>query len=61
VKLQHLTLRNLGSSMLIEVNETGNTITLENENGDNFFIDKSTKKVSVRNAALITSDNDYEI
>ena len=48
-----------------EVNETSRTITLEDENGNQFFIDKTTKEVSMRdvtgdNTVLITSDSDYE-
>ena len=64
IKMQYLAPRSLGFSELVEVSETGNTITLEDESGNKFFIDKSTKKVSMKDATddgttLITSDNAY--
>src|SRR3989344_5232174 len=64
IKMQYLAPRSLGLSELIEVSETSNTITLEDESGNKFFIDKSTKEVTMRDAtgdstSLITSDNDY--
>ncbi|MBI2640195.1 MAG: hypothetical protein HYW90_04910 [Candidatus Sungbacteria bacterium] len=64
IKMQYLAPRSLGFSEIVEVSETGNTITLEDESGNKFFIDKSTKKVSTKDATgdsttLITSDNDY--
>ena len=64
IKMQYLAPRSLGFSELVEVSETGNTITLEDENGNKFFIDKSTKEVSMKDATgdsttLITSDNDF--
>ena len=64
IKMQYLAPRSLGLSELVEVSETGNTITLEDEGGNKFFIDKSTKEVSMKDATgdgttLITSDNDY--
>lgn len=64
IKMQYLAPRSLGLSELVEVSETGNTITLEDESGNKFFIDKSTKEISMKDAtddstALITSDNDY--
>lgn len=65
IKIQYITPRTLGFSELVEVSETDNTVTLEDESGNKFFIDKSTKEVSMRDASgdsttLITSDNDYE-
>ena len=62
--MQYLAPRSLGFSELVEVSETGNTITLEDEGGNKFFIDKSTKEISMKDATgdsttLITSDNDY--
>lgn len=64
IKMQYLSPRSLGFSELVEVSETGNTITLEDESGNKFFIDKSTGEVSTKDATgdsttLITSDNDY--
>ena len=64
IKMQYLAPRSLGFSELVEVSETSNTITLEDESGDKFIIDKSTKGVSMKDAAgdstsLITNDNDY--
>lgn len=64
IKMQYLASRSLGLSELVEVNETGNTITLEDEGGNKFFVDKSTKHVSMKDATgdsttLITNDNDY--
>jgi len=64
IKMQYLAPRSLGFSELVEVSETGNTITLEDESANKFFIDKSTKEVSMKDATddsttLITSDNDY--
>jgi len=50
---------------LHEVNETSRTITLEDENGNQFFIDKNTKEISMKDVTgdstvLITSDSDYK-
>jgi len=64
IKMQYLAPRSLGFSELVEVSETGNTITLEDESGNKFFIYKSTKEVSMKDATgdstiLITSDYDY--
>jgi len=64
IKMQYLAPRSLGFSELVEVSETSNTITLEDEGGNKFFIDKSTKAVSMKDATgdsttLITSDNTY--
>lgn len=64
IKMQYLAPRSLGFSELVEVSETGNTITLEDESGNKFFIDKSTRAISMKdstgdNTTLITSDNDY--
>ena len=64
IKMQYLAPRSLGLSELVEVSETSNTVTLEDENGNKFFIDKSTKEVSMKDATgdsttLITSDNNF--
>lgn len=64
IKMQYLAPRSLGFSELVEVSETGNTITLEDENGNKFFVDRSTKEVSMKDAtgdstSLITSDKEY--
>lgn len=64
VKMQYLAPRSLGLSELFEVSETSSTITLEDEGGNKFFIDKLTKKVSTKDSAgdittLITNDNLY--
>ncbi|MEK7615624.1 MAG: hypothetical protein AAB420_00280 [Patescibacteria group bacterium] len=64
IKMQYLSPRSLGVSELVEVSKTGNTITLEDENGNKFFIDKLTKYVSMRDtngdsASLITDDGGY--
>ncbi len=65
IKMQYLAPKSLGFSELVEVSETDNTITLEDENGNKFFIDKSTKEVVMKdatgnNATLITNNNDYK-
>jgi hypothetical protein len=65
IKMQYLSPKSLGMSELAEVNETTRTITLEDENGNQFFIDKTTKEVSMRDTTgdmttLITSDSDYK-
>lgn len=64
VKMQLLSPRSLGFSELVEVSETANTIILEDEYGNKFFIDKSTKEISMKDATgdgstLITADDDY--
>ena len=64
IKMQYLSPRSTGFSELVEVSETNNTITLEDEGGNKFFIDKSTKAVSTKDATgdsttLITSDFAY--
>jgi len=64
IKLKNISLRSLGTSELIEVNQTDKTVILEDENGNQFFIDKFTKEVSMRdstgdNISLVTSDNAY--
>lgn len=64
IKMQYLAPSSLGLSELVEVSETANTITLEDEGGNKFFIDKLTKKVSMKDdtgdsTILITSDNSY--
>ncbi|MEK7655503.1 MAG: hypothetical protein AAB386_02390 [Patescibacteria group bacterium] len=64
IKMRYLAPKSLGSSESVEVSETSNTITLEDENGNKFFIDKSTKEVSMKDATgdsttLITSDYDF--
>lgn len=64
IKMNYLSPRSLGISEIIEVNETDRIITLEDENGNQFFIDKTTKEVSMRdatgdNTTLITDDSDY--
>ena len=64
IKMQYLAPRSLGFSELVEVSETGNIVTLEDESGNKFFIDKSTKEVPMKDATgdsttLITSNNDY--
>jgi len=65
IKMQYLSPRSLGTSEIVEVNENGKTITLEDENGNQFFIDKNTKEVSTRdvtgdNTTLITDDSSYK-
>jgi len=64
IKTQYLSPRSLGVSELVEVSETGNTITLEDESGNKFFIDKKTREVSMKDATgdstiLITSDDNF--
>lgn len=64
IKMQYLSPRSTGTSELVEANKTANTITLEDENGNQFFIDRLTREVSMRdatgdNTTLITSDTDY--
>lgn len=64
IKMNYLSPRSIGISEIVEVNETDRTITLEDENGNQFFIDKATKEVSMRdvtgdNTTLITDDSDY--
>lgn len=64
MKMRYLSPRSLGFSELVEVNETNNATTLEDEFGNQFFIDKTTKKVSMKDVTgdstiLITSDFEY--
>lgn len=64
IKMQALSPRSVGLSLLVEVSETANTIILEDKIGNKFFIDKSTKRVSMVDATgesstLITSDKAY--
>ena len=65
IKMNYLSPKSLGTSLLHEVNETSRTITLEDENGNQFFIDKNTKEISMKDVTgdstvLITSDSDYK-
>ena len=65
IKMNYISPRSLGISELIEVNETSRTITLEDESENQFFVDKTTKEVSMRDVSndstvLITSDSDYK-
>ncbi|MFA5413054.1 MAG: hypothetical protein WC348_00740 [Patescibacteria group bacterium] len=65
IKMQYLPPKSMGISELVEVNETDRIITLEDENGNQFFIDRLTEEVSMRDTTgdsptLITSDRDYE-
>lgn len=64
IKTQYLSPKSLGNSLLREVSDTDRTITLEDENGNQFFIDKNTYEISMRditgnNTSLITSDTKY--
>ena len=64
IKMDHLSPRNMGVSVLHEVNISRNNILLEDENGNQFFIDRSSGEISIRdvtgdNTTLITDDFDY--
>jgi len=63
--MQYLAPKSLGFSELVEVSDTGNTIFLEDGNENKFFIDKSTKEISIKDSTgdstkLITSNDEYE-
>jgi len=65
IKMQYLAPKSLGFSELVEVSDTGNTIFLEDGNENKFFIDKSTKEISIKDSTgdstkLITSNDEYE-
>ena len=65
VKMQYLSPKSLGISELVEINENTRIITLSDENKNQFFIDKITKEVSMKDAGgnsviLITRDSDYK-
>lgn len=65
IKMNYLPPKSIGKSELVEVNETYNIITLEDENGNQFFINKATQEVSTRdssgdNATLITNNSDFK-
>ena len=62
--MQYLSPKSMGISELVQANKTDNIITLEDENGNQYFIDRATKEVSMRdstgdNTTLITKDSDY--
>jgi len=64
IKMQTLSPRSMGITELIEANETDKIITLEDGAGNQFFINKATKEVTMRdatgdNTTLITSDSNY--
>lgn len=64
IKMQYLSSKSMGILELVEINETDRMITLEDEVGNQFFINKITKEVSMRdmtgdNTTLITDDSDY--
>lgn len=64
IKMPSLSPRSLGISELTLISSEGNSIILKDENGNNFFINKSTRKVSMKdvngdNITLITDDLEY--
>jgi len=64
IKLDYLPPKNLGTSKLTKVNETNNILILEDENSNQFFFNKITKKVSIKdingdNTTLITNNSNY--
>lgn len=65
IKMQNLSPQSIGTSELVQVNKTNNIITLEDGNGNQYFINRETKEISMRdstgdNTTLITSDFDYK-
>lgn len=65
IKMNYLPLKSLGTTEVVEVRETSSTITLEDEDGNNFYIDKATMDVSMRdlrgnNVEFITNDSDFK-
>ena len=65
IKMPYLSIRSTGMSELVETSETSNSITLEDENGNRFFIDKTSKEVSMRDSTgdstiLLTNDSDFK-
>lgn len=55
----------IGKTLLLEKNESGEEITLVDEDGNQFFINKASKEVSMIDATgdmtrLITSNSDYK-
>jgi len=64
IKMQYLSPKSMGIAELVQANKTDNIITLEDEDGNQYFIDRATKEVSMRdstgdNTTLITKDSDY--
>ena len=62
--LEHLSPRSLGKTVLVVTNDSGDTLTLEDEYGNIFKIDKTTKEVVVFDKTgdsvyLIADDQDY--
>lgn len=65
IKLNALSTRSLGTKVLGVISKTTSTITLEDENNNQFFIDRSTMNVSMRdsggdNTTLITDDSEFQ-
>lgn len=64
IKMDYLAPRSMGTTILTEVNKSKNIITLEDEYGQQYFIDRNTKEVSIRDAngdttVLIANDTDF--
>ncbi|MDD2680753.1 MAG: hypothetical protein PHE20_01465 [Patescibacteria group bacterium] len=64
IKMDYLPPASIGFSEIKEVSKTYNIVTLEDENGNQFFINRNTKEVSMRdssgdNTILITDEWDY--
>lgn len=64
IKMHYLPPKSMGISELIQKNKTNSIVTLEDGNGNQYFIDRATKEVSMRdstgdNTILITKDSDY--
>lgn len=54
IKMNYLPPKSTGVSELVEINKTYQIITLEDKNGNQFFIDRTTKEISMKDA---TGDN----
>lgn len=64
IAMPYLSPKSLGVSELVEVNKTNRVITLEDEGGNRFFIDRISREISTKDAGgdiaeLITNYSDY--
>jgi len=60
VALNNLPPQSIGKTKLIKKGESGDIITLEDQNGLQLFYNKNSKEVFMDDAKLITNDSDYE-
>ena len=60
VALDALPPQSIGKTKLAKKGESGDIITLEDENGLQLFYNKNSKEISLGEAKLITSDTEYK-